>query len=480
MRRGQAIQTVRPPEPAAGSRAPWWRRRAADLEGVLAIDGPSLAAFRAALGLVLCADLLMRSRHLFAHYTDAGVLPRAAVDDFLGPWDFSLHLAMGSPAWTIFLLLVALAAGAALAAGYRARLAAAVSWVLLVSLQNRNPLVVHSGDVILRMMLFWYCWIPDSRGKRVTGMAPAALLLQVGFVYWFAALNKTGLEWHGEGSAVWYALHVDQLATPLGRWAGGLPPALLKATTRAVWLWEWAGTFLLFAPAPYRWLRLVAILGFALMHLGFELLLGLGIFPFIDLVSLVPFLPAEYLPPLPRLPRLRVPRWRFPGWSRSAAVMALLGYVFLWNFVSLPQVDIQPPPALLAPGRVLHVDQHWSMFSPAPLREDGWYVLKGTLQNGRPADLLRGIEAEVSWEKPALVSATYPEERWQKYLMNLYHPSNEKFRPYYARYLCGAWNREALTGRKLKRVEVYFVHETTTLRGKATPRPELLTKHDCF
>ena len=42
-------------------------------------DLRSLAAFRIGLGLLIIADLAMRSTFIFQHYTDQGVLPRYAV-----------------------------------------------------------------------------------------------------------------------------------------------------------------------------------------------------------------------------------------------------------------------------------------------------------------------------------------------------------------------------------------------------------------
>ena len=100
---------------------------------IFAIDLRSLAALRIGLGAVLLADLAYRAIDLEAHYADTGVLPRAALRATLrdpsAMW--SLHALSG--AWTAQLVLFALAAVAAVALliGYRARLAAALSWLLL-------------------------------------------------------------------------------------------------------------------------------------------------------------------------------------------------------------------------------------------------------------------------------------------------------------------------------------------------------------
>lgn len=47
---------------------------------LFSIDVRSLAALRTCLGLLILVDLWLRSEFLTEHYTDAGVLPRQAVD----------------------------------------------------------------------------------------------------------------------------------------------------------------------------------------------------------------------------------------------------------------------------------------------------------------------------------------------------------------------------------------------------------------
>ena len=49
------------------------------LEELFGVDLRSLGLLRVAIALVILLDLMQRSRHLVAHYTDFGVLPRAAL-----------------------------------------------------------------------------------------------------------------------------------------------------------------------------------------------------------------------------------------------------------------------------------------------------------------------------------------------------------------------------------------------------------------
>lgn len=72
------------------------------------IDLRSLALFRICMGLVIVADLVSRSRHLVAHYTELGVAPREVLAGQYGlPCSFSLHYWLsGSPVAVALLFVV--------------------------------------------------------------------------------------------------------------------------------------------------------------------------------------------------------------------------------------------------------------------------------------------------------------------------------------------------------------------------------------
>jgi hypothetical protein len=83
-------------------------------------------------------------------------------------------------------------------------------------LHARNPLVLQGGDVLFRMLLFWSIFLPlgarcsldalrrrsaEPLPDRVSSPCTLALMLQVCFVYWFAAAIKSDPVWRHEGSA---------------------------------------------------------------------------------------------------------------------------------------------------------------------------------------------------------------------------------------------------------------------------------------
>lgn len=288
------------------------------LERTFGIDLRSLALFRAALGAVLLADLVLRAVNLGTFYTDLGVMPRDWLLSVNGPWRLSLHAANGELWFAGLLFSLEALAALGLLVGYRTRLANVVAFVLHGSLLNRNPLVLLGGDPLLMCLLFWGMFLPLGARWSVDAAlarkpleetthlswASAGLLLQALSVYFLSALFKTGREWWPEGTAVWYALSFDGYITPIGEWLRGFSP-VTHALTFFVYFLELLGPplallpFLLaavltaFTPraastlyAVADGLRFAVMVLLMLMHVGFIFCLEIGPFAFISLASL--------------------------------------------------------------------------------------------------------------------------------------------------------------------------------------------------
>ena len=502
------------------------------LERVFGIDLRTLAFFRMGLALLVVADLLGRVPDITAMLTEQGAVPLEAARRLADRTDWvflSPYMLIESWGGVAVLFTIHALAALAMLVGWRTRTATFLTWFLLCALHMRNPLVLHSGDTLTRVILFWAMFLPlgarfsvDGLAarqvayqlplpKRALSFASAGLLLQVALVYWFTAILKTGPEWRTEGSALYYALSIEQYATPLGQWLLHLPWAL-KPLTHAVYLFEMLAPVIAFLPFATERLRLFIVPAFWAFHLiGIGLFMDIGSFPWVCAVAWLPFLPGgvwDYLASLwRRIPENGVKKdveqgleiaiaWRS---RRIAADVALgnrpptlrlsrigqiaaacfLGYVLLWNW----RTTALPVPGFIPtfPASVMWVtrlDQAWNMFSPYPLKEDGWFVAPGRKMNGEAVDLFRGGQPLV-WDKPQDIAATYPNARWCKYMMNLWSKNNAPYRIYYCRYLANEWNRTHHSGESLSLAELYFMENATLPDYK--PRkvtPILLSQYD--
>jgi hypothetical protein len=311
------------------------------------LDLRALALLRMGTAAVILLDLAIRSTDLEAHYSNLGVLPIAAViERTWTPYQFSLHASSGL--WQIQALLFVLAAlvAAALLLGYHTRLATLASWILLTSLQNRNPMIGQGGDDLLRMLLFWGFFLPWGRvwsrdahnqllpaSYNYCSAATVAYIVQLALLYWCTAILKSGREWTHEGTALYYALSLDQLLLPGGRLLYPHPD-LLRFLTFATWYIELLLPFALFIPFRVVWWRFLVVGVLTGFHIGISLTLFVGIFFIINFVSLLGLLPPVALTWLERrLTRpatwarqwpARLPAWQLPWQIRIERTQATL------------------------------------------------------------------------------------------------------------------------------------------------------------
>lgn len=462
------------------------------------LDLRALALLRMGTAAVILLDLAIRSTDLEAHYSNLGVLPVGAlVEHAWTPYQFSLHASSGL--WQIQAILFALAAAAALAllVGYHTRIVTLLSWVLLVSLQNRNPLIGQGGDDLLRMLLFWGFFLPwgrvwsrDARAQPLPASydycsaATVAYIVQLALLYWCTALLKSGREWTQDGTALYYALSLDQLLLPGGRLLYPYPD-LLRTLTFATWYTELLLPFALFIPFRVAWWRFLVIGVLAGFHLGISLTLFVGIFFIINFVSLLGLLPPvalnwltprvgwaqhlyTHLPAWPLPWQLRVERTRsFSAASvslarvvREAIVFTILAYVCWWN---VDDISRKPGRWMSEPtrwlGYLFRIDQHWAMFAPTVFKDDGWFILEGTTQSGQVLDLNReGVP--VSYTKPQAVVSLFKNDRWRKYSENYLFIDNSWMRPYFCNYWLRIWHQNPMHA-PLNHLTVVYMKEVS-------------------
>ncbi len=160
-------------------------------------------------------------------------------------------------------------------------------------------------------------------------------------------------------------------------------------------------------------------------------------------------------------------KWKNTDWHSYPIENSVVTFLCIYNiFVT---IDLEHPkweseyPNLqeygLSLGRMFHLNQRWNMFS-SPLREDGWYVIDGTLIDGSHVDLFREGQP-VSWEKPASISTMYNNDRWRKYMMNLWMKAQYKHRGYLSDYLCHHWNENHPPWQQVTKIKIYYMLKLT-------------------
>lgn len=448
-------------EKAFKDRAVGWFR--AWLPQAAGLDLRSLACARIAFGVIILLDLAVRSSALKAHYTDLGIMPVEVYHQMGVPFTLSLHAMSGEVRFQAVLFLINALAAVALLLGWRTRLATLVCWIFLISLHNRNFLLLNGGDTWMRNMFFWAVFLPwgdrwsyDARSvakpgnHQVLSSATAGYCMQIFWVYIMAGMFKTGAAWWHEGSATLLTLE-------LAEWTGELAyyglyyPTLLKYLTFSVLVFELIGPFLFFAPFATQHLRIFSILGFFSFHLGLAIFIEIGIFPYVGMIAVCTLLPGLFwnLSPVKKLEKFLDKLWSFrglepprrrpyyrPGATTNTLLAVVILYVALWNAGSWKQAWA-PAARAQVPGYLLGFDQYWGLFAPEPPRNHNWFLAVATLSDGRQIDLIRDGKP-LHWDKPTS-STIYKNQRWKRMLVSMSNDFGRSTRKPFLRYLYRKW-----------------------------------------
>lgn len=488
-------------------------RRAAH---VFAVDVRSLAIFRIGLAIVLLYDVVDRLTNLTAFHSDLGVLPRALLAPFYG-WKPSLYLLSGRPLVQGLLLGVAGMLALLLLIGARTRLATIGSFIFVLSVQNRNPMVIDGRDTLMHLLLLWSCFLPlgaqlsfdavRAEPRRVTdtqvvSIPAAVLLVQMCLLYWASGAYKALSPAWVDGSALSLIFGADQIARPLARTLHGHPDLLRFLTHATVYL-EIGGPFLAFSPWRHGPLRTVAVV----MFVGFHAVLGLtiyslGLFPFVCGVGWLAFLPgwlwnrtsffdalearihgwiARHVGGPRARPAAAPSRFLSPrnrkrladAFSVGAFAIGLHSIVIVFSFFH-PEIvpGLGRPPRSLRVASVTGLAQGWSLFAWPEGAVDTWLVVVGHRADGSEVDLRTG--GPVRWDRPADLTVTFDSpltgqgDRWTEYMTKLSDGDGPPgVMPAFAQYLCREWRRTR--GETLEAVALHRLEEPGASSANATP-----------
>jgi len=430
---------------------------------------------RIAIALLVLVDLSIRISDLEAFYSNTGAVPLSMI--FEHKWNafyFSLHTVSGLWQVQLILFIAASICALLLLIGYRTQLFTFLSWLLLLSLHNRNVIILQGGDDLLRMILFWGMFLPW--GKRYScdaifaketpartqlfTLATLAYVLQITYLYTGSALLK-GPEWHTKMDALYYVYSLDQIAYPRTLLLYFYPDLLKILTAIAFWF-ELLVPILFFIPIKNNWFRSIAILLIAVFHSFNAYSLLIGLFPAVGIATSIGLIPTSAMNWVERRTlQIRVffvssflgiaeliatiVVWKKPV-NKPANLFSqyilgiLIVYVFCWNTGNLSFNRYKLADEVRFIGYTLRLDQSWGMFAPGVFKDDGWYVMEGTTNKNTKIDLFHPTDS-LTYKKPANITAMFKNDRWRKYSENFIFVDNSFMRGYFCNYYLRKWNQ---------------------------------------
>ncbi len=455
----------------------------------------ALSLMRIGVACIILLDLSIRASDLEAFYSNTGAVPLSMV--FQYKWNefyWSFHTISGL--WEVQLVLFLFSACCALLLliGYRTRLMTILSWVMLLSLHNRNVIILQGGDDLLRMVLFWGMFLPWGKryscdrllnkedadvDTRIFTLATLAYVLQITYLYTGSALLK-GPEWHTRLDALYYVYSLDQIAYPHTQLLYYYPQLLKVLTAIAFWF-EMLVPVLFFIPYKNNWLRVSAVVLIIGFH-GFNAFsLLIGFFPWIGMVAALGLLPTSFMDGFDE----RMRNWKgkvaqsflgvsalFSGilkWKQTTdapkgmisqyILSVLTVYVFCWNAGNVSFNHYKLADEIRFIAYTLRLDQNWGMFAPGVFKDDGWFMMEATTAENKKIDLFHPNDS-ISYKKPASITAMFKNDRWRKYSENLIFISNNYMRGYFCNYYLKKWNAEH-PGQQVTTLSIIYYSELT-------------------
>ncbi len=454
------------------------------------VDLRALALMRICIGIVILSDLIIRACDLTVHYTQDGVLPVSLLLEFdPKPLRWSFHYLNDSFAYQAFLFCLQGFITLLLIAGYRTRLITVLSWVLLVSLQNRNPFIQQSGDDLLRLVLFWAMFMPwgnfysvDSKKispliKNYFSAASFGYLLLIISVYLFSAIQKTSPEWRTEGSALYYALSLDQLKLGLGDWLYQFPTLMKVLTFLVFYYFEILIPLLLIIPFRNQKFRAFCVFSIIAFHLGISVTLYVGLFFTIGIASCLGLLPSGVMNWIDG--KITKTKNTFSSAFYKSKSLSILkttenGFLILitvfclaYNVGFIQSFRYALDDRSVYVANPLKLEQYWGMFSPGVYKTDGWYIYRGIKSNDSIWDIYNN-KPGLDHTKPKDIDKMYPSDRWRKFAENYEKNGYNFMRPYYCKYLIREWNKKHPEN-KIDGLNIIFLMEESLPDYKTAP-----------
>ncbi len=433
--------------------------------------------FQCLIGFIVLLDLCLRFIDPAQREVATGLIPQSVIRMLSQDWNWSFHLAYESTPYQITFALITALCAVGLIMGRRTKWAFFGAWLMTLSLHNATWPSLNGGDTLMRMLLFWGMFLPDSEPFSIHRSDPSqssfttgngCLLFQMMLLYGCSAILKLNPDWLS-GQALAGSLQNDLYATAWGQHLLNYP-SLLKILTWGTLGLELSGPliFLIWPQKPY--LRMVTVLALMAMHVTIMATMEVGLFSLVAVAGLSLFIPKTFWDKLPSFMRglLRLLS-RNEGSTeapskRSTFVWDVSSKIaFLWilavNVHGFPgkPLALLDSPALEWARTGLGLWQRWGMFETIP-SINGWFVAQLSLSDGSKIDLMQG-EASVSWERPKTPSGMFPNHRWRKVFRELAHEDGlgyEHLRDPVCRYLLVRWQENHPNEAKALALELFF------------------------
>lgn len=469
------------------------------------LDLRSLALMRIMLGAAILIDLVDRGLNLSVHYTNEGVLPISALGrDYIGR--FSFHMLNGSYWYQLALFMLAGFFAFRLIVGYKTKFSTIISWIFLVSLQNRNLAVLYGADAFLLLGVMWSMFLPlgarfsidaylnkkkPSNRNTALSMGTFTYIMLIAILFALSGYLKEGSKWI-EGTMLFLVFQIPDLRTPLGAYLLH-NPLFLRLSSWYTVIVERIVPFLIIYPIYTAQARIAALILLVFFHTSIAVFMGLYMFSFVSLSLLAALIPSivwnwvflrkiaskiesiRFLQKLIKKTERYVKKAGNPSDNMHLSVIqtALVIFIFsgvaFWSFRSY-QTKVRPyglHPVVQLAYRAIRLDQFNGYFTTGPT--SGIYSPELVGKTDEKKEVLLHSRYFPLKSNTDLIGMNY-DVHWKRYLQLLYILNNnfvdintdryhsEDLSPWFLQYVCRTWDKAHVPRQSLKSVKLtlYF------------------------
>ncbi len=467
------------------------------------VDARPLSLFRMAFAALMLKEAIY---HIFVAdvwYSDTGMLPTSLLPR-VSPNIPTLMSGLSETWMAIAFFVLWAIVALLLLIGWQTRVMSVLNFVLLVSVINRNELVVTGADGVMQVLAFWSLFLPLGRFYSVdarrqspnqqpkTYAFPVRMFqLQIALIYIFTTIFKLQGQTWPSGDALYMAMQIRMHTFPVAEWLlANASTSVLRTLTYIALLIEGGFALFVFAPVFQPYLRRVGLIAGVMLHVGIGLVMNIPNFPLVMIISYLMLIDRDWVDwidrrlqvstpttqPVTLLPDkspqvtksgcigllMAMPRGIAQGAYRGllacalAAVMITVIWGNLLNNDRLAiRLNIRAMPGVVESNlRSTGLWQSWALFAPDPLPYEGWFGLNGMFQNGETYDVRSNLR------RPHWYSG--PLARWGKLEENLM--TKEKDDPLFvawAAYTCKQFQSQGIVG-----LQIVLYSRATTPPGQ--------------
>ena len=257
-----------------------------------------LGLLRISFGALMLISLAYNLPEVAYYYSTEGLIPEEHIHTLTNYPSFSLLDYVQSPVGVYFLHGIFMVVAVLFAIGYKTNYLKFLQFILLLSFQERNPLINNGGDALLMALSFYLMVSPCGRAlsidslsqgiKKIAGWPIFLVRLHVAGMYLFSGMVKASSPVWVDGTAVNFILRNSTFNRINMDWITAIPFIIAPVT------WFCMSFQLLFPFLVWfeRFRKSLLALGF-LMHLGIFIFLDVGGFSLVVFVAYAAFLKHE-------------------------------------------------------------------------------------------------------------------------------------------------------------------------------------------